>query len=369
MARMHSVAVLAAGLIMTAVAGAQSPGPENPALDDDLKHAHDQGVVIGGLMFDGKSREEGRPVPGANKVFQRQTSGTRKEIVVIIVPQIVGSTPHKIAGKPVAPPVPVPATAAATPGQNSDSSLMTDAVQELAAAARHLAAAQARINEQERQLRTAQVRARPADVKGRPSPQLNGPLVVLQAKVMELQVSKLKEIGLDLQLPDVKVCDSPDALDRLTALRKDVLKVLAEPTLAVVSGREATFQSGGEFPIVVPQSTGTMAIEYRHYGTRLDVVPQVMPDGRIRLELEPTISEIDDSSGSSVTVAGHKVPRLKVRKMSTAVEMKPGQTVLLSQPKQTPGEDGQQTVLILAVTANVGAPAKRAEAPFPHFKR
>jgi Flp pilus assembly secretin CpaC len=40
-------------------------------------------------------------------------------------------------------------------------------------------------------------------------------------------------------------------------------KVLAEPTLVMVSGRPASFRSGGNMPIVVPQSDAKKMLSSR----------------------------------------------------------------------------------------------------------
>ena len=78
------------------------------------------------------------------------------------------------------------------------------------------------------------------------------------------------------------------------ALRENnLVKILAEPTLVTVSGRAASFNSGGEFPIPVPQSLGALSIEYKTFGTRVDYVPIVLGNGRVRLEVRPSVSEID----------------------------------------------------------------------------
>ena len=113
------------------------------------------------------------------------------------------------------------------------------------------------------------------------------------------------------------------------ALRQhDLGKVLAEPVLTTISGRAASFDAGGEFPILVPQGLGTVAVEYKTFGTRIDVVPIVLGDGNIRLEVRPQISEIDNARG--VDINGVRVPGLRSRKVDTAVEMKAGQTLALA---------------------------------------
>ncbi|MGC4006467.1 MAG: type II and III secretion system protein family protein [Pirellulales bacterium] len=115
----------------------------------------------------------------------------------------------------------------------------------------------------------------------------------------------------------------------LQALRRyELLKVLAEPTLTTVSGRPANFLAGGEFPILVPQSLGTVSIQYKNYGTQVDFVPIVLGNGNIRLEVKPQVSEIDPTR--SVTINGTTVPGLRTRSVDTAVEMKPGQTLALA---------------------------------------
>jgi len=109
---------------------------------------------------------------------------------------------------------------------------------------------------------------------------------------------------------------------------KNLAKVLAEPTLVTVSGRPASFLSGGEFPIIVPQSLGVNGVEFKQFGTRVDFVPIVLGSGNIRLEVRPQVSEIDNSR--SVEINGILIPALRTRWVDTAVEMRAGQTLALA---------------------------------------
>jgi pilus assembly protein CpaC len=115
--------------------------------------------------------------------------------------------------------------------------------------------------------------------------------------------------------------------------RNDLVKVLAEPTLVTVSGRPAMFNSGGEIPIIIPQSLGTSSIEFKKFGTQVDFVPIVLGNGAIRLEVRPRVSEINPAIG--ISVAGVTVPGFNERVVDTAVEMKPGQTLALAGLVQT----------------------------------
>jgi len=115
----------------------------------------------------------------------------------------------------------------------------------------------------------------------------------------------------------------------LDALKEEeMLKILAEPILVTTNGRPAMMLSGGEFPILVPQSLGTVSIEWRDFGVRMETVPIILGDGRVRLEVMPEVSERDFAN--SVTLNGSTVPALTTRRVNTQVEMRFGQTLMLA---------------------------------------
>jgi pilus assembly protein CpaC len=110
----------------------------------------------------------------------------------------------------------------------------------------------------------------------------------------------------------------------LDALRQDDLaKIMAEPTLVTISGRAASFLAGGSF-YIVPQGLAASQPIQVQYGTKLDFVPIVLGNGRIRLEVRPTISEIDPS----LNVQGY--PGLLERSADTGVELSAGQTLAIA---------------------------------------
>lgn len=119
----------------------------------------------------------------------------------------------------------------------------------------------------------------------------------------------------------------------LTAMRQNnLLRVLAEPNLTVLSGKEANFLAGGEFPYPVPQANGgggtTITIEYKPYGVRLNFTPVALGDGRIRLHVAPEVSDLDYSN--AVTLNGFVIPGLTKRTADTTVELNEGQTLSLA---------------------------------------
>lgn len=115
----------------------------------------------------------------------------------------------------------------------------------------------------------------------------------------------------------------------LEALRtNDLAKLLAEPTLTTLNGRPASFNVGGEVPILVPQSLGTVTVQYREFGTRIDFVPIVLGNGLVRLEVRPEITELDNSL--SVTLNGTSIPGFRQRRADVGVEMRAGQTLAVA---------------------------------------
>ena len=144
------------------------------------------------------------------------------------------------------------------------------------------------------------------------------------------------------------------------ALREyNLVKVLAEPKLVTVSGRPARFLVGGEFPVLVPQGLGTVAIEYKEFGTMVDFVPIVQGNGNIRLEVRPVVSEVDNARG--VTLNGTRIPGLRIRAVDTGVEMKAGQTLALAGLIQTRTEAQNRGLPWLADLPWVGAGFRRVQ--------
>lgn len=117
----------------------------------------------------------------------------------------------------------------------------------------------------------------------------------------------------------------------LSALSANGLsQLLAQPTLLVRSGEQASFLAGGEVPIPVPQggSNNTIAIEYKEFGVRLTVSPFVLSKDRIVLKIAPEVSELDYANG--VQLQGYVVPGLRRRSTETTVQLGSGQSYVIA---------------------------------------
>ena len=214
--------------------------------------------------------------------------------------------------------------------------------------------------------------------------------VLLHTQVMEVSRSKLRDLGFDWQWGNsgdfatqsvnglINAGSSGTAvtgsgLDTfrfgvvgnnsaffglIRALRQNnLVKVLADPTVVAVDGRPASFNSGGEFPIVVPAGLGQVGIEFREFGTRVDFVAKVRGDTRISLEVRPTISEIDPTR--SVSIQGITVPGLRSRFVDTAVELNAGQTLAIAGLIQVRTEAETSGIPGLSELPYLGVPFRR----------
>ena len=186
--------------------------------------------------------------------------------------------------------------------------------------------------------------------------------VALKVKIAEVNRSLAKEIGLNLLTsdsssgfkfgigqgssidPDTLKVQIPTAgsvligagklfgLDILSALQLSeadgLVTTLAEPTLTALSGETASFLAGGEFPVPISQSLGSVTIEYKQYGVGLAFTPYVLADGRISMRVRPEVSEL--SNEGTIRLNGFNVPALTTRRAETTVELGSGQSFMIA---------------------------------------
>ncbi len=111
------------------------------------------------------------------------------------------------------------------------------------------------------------------------------------------------------------------------------LRILAEPNLVALSGEEASFLAGGEFPIPIVQGSSagggtSITITYKEFGVRLIFRPTVLGGGTIRLYVAPEVSELSDIG--AVEIEGFRVPSVLTRRAATTLELKSGQTFAMA---------------------------------------
>jgi pilus assembly protein CpaC len=110
--------------------------------------------------------------------------------------------------------------------------------------------------------------------------------------------------------------------------QKGVIRTLAKPNLVAMSGEEASFLAGGEFPYPVPQGLNIVTVDFRTYGVKLKVTPTVEDNGEIRLKVAPEVSQLDPAH--AIAVDGISLPALITSNASTTVELRDGQSFAIA---------------------------------------
>jgi pilus assembly protein CpaC len=111
--------------------------------------------------------------------------------------------------------------------------------------------------------------------------------------------------------------------------QRGLARSLAEPNLVALSGDTASFLAGGEFPIAVPGTLGSApSIDWKRYGVGLAFTPTVLKDGLINLKIEPEVSQFDPNNSVSLG-SGLSAPALIVRRASTTIELRDGQSFMI----------------------------------------
>jgi pilus assembly protein CpaC len=114
---------------------------------------------------------------------------------------------------------------------------------------------------------------------------------------------------------------------------KGLARRLAEPNLIARSGEKASFLAGGEFPIPVAGSQGSVTVEFKKYGVGLEFSPKVLSDGLIALDIAPEVSAIDTTN--SYKVGNIAIPGFIVRRAKTSVDLRDGQSFMIAGLLQT----------------------------------
>ncbi len=170
-------------------------------------------------------------------------------------------------------------------------------------------------------------------------------MIAIEVQVYEVARTKVRELGLDWQLfTDDLTLDVSGAANATSNLlfsvvdddstfngflqaleRRSLARLLDKPILVTMNGRPAEFLQGGEIPFEINQGLGNTTIQFRPFGTKLDVVPIVQREGTVRLEVRAEVSEPDATLAGSSGVSG-----FRVRRVNTGVDMKIGHTLALA---------------------------------------
>jgi pilus assembly protein CpaC len=166
--------------------------------------------------------------------------------------------------------------------------------------------------------------------------------------------------------------------------QESLARLLAEPRLVTLSGQEASFLAGGEFPYQTV-SDRDVSINFKEFGIGLKFTPIIGSDGMVTMRVNPSVSEITEL----VETTTGPQPVLSTRKLSTTVRLRDGQTLVLAGLLQddlreivskvpmlgdipvlgtlfrSSSYQEKKTDLLIAVTPHIIKPVREGEISFP----
>jgi pilus assembly protein CpaC len=110
---------------------------------------------------------------------------------------------------------------------------------------------------------------------------------------------------------------------------KGLIRTLAEPNLTALSGQEAKFLAGGEYPVPVAQENDTISVEFKPFGVELNFTPRVVDGNQINLSINAAVSSLDPSAGIELG-QGFRIDGFRRRETSTTVEMRDGESFAIA---------------------------------------
>jgi type II secretion system protein D len=194
-----------------------------------------------------------------------------------------------------------------------------------------------------------------------------GQQVMLEARIVEVSTDAARELGVDWDLlnrqgvvvvegaPDSSLSSGPNLLPNRLPFRNvtslgpvsrqakafqavlDMLirdgnaRVLANPKIATLNGREASMLVGSRIPFVVSNTVfagGAAApvqtVQREEVGIKLSITPTINSDGYITTEIKPEVSSVIGFTGPD-----NSLPIISTRQANTTVRIKNGNSAII----------------------------------------
>jgi beta-lactamase regulating signal transducer with metallopeptidase domain/Flp pilus assembly secretin CpaC len=198
--------------------------------------------------------------------------------------------------------------------------------------------------------------------------------VAIKVKVYEVSTTKLQTLGIDWSkidknvpseikslrsllpnhsgTPNTKTLDfaklEGDQFDKfLERLEQhNIAKLLDQPILVARPGHMTEYFSGGKVPIAVINEKGQPTVEFRSYGTKIQVTPLFHAKAEMTLEILAEVSEVCEDLADSTGVPG-----FRVRRINTGLRLNTGDSIaLVGDYKHGKNNDAESTELVFLLT-------------------
>lgn len=179
-----------------------------------------------------------------------------------------------------------------------------------------------------------------------------GKQVKIEAKIVEINRGKIKNLGIkwgnsisspgtfsfgqgavNSEVPDqwgnfgtyTNIMGSLDAL-----IHDSFANLLSQPNMITLSGTKASILVGGQMPVPTSQDNGQISVEWKDYGIKLEIEPNVNSDNLIYTKVNAEVSAIDWNSEHAIAISSStSIPPLTTRKAESTISLSSGQTMAI----------------------------------------
>jgi len=167
------------------------------------------------------------------------------------------------------------------------------------------------------------------------------PQILIEGKVIEVSQSGMSDIGVEWSMDQGNfkyvVSKKTGNVDQLTDITASITaligsgkaRILADPKIMALDGKEAEINIGSRIPYAVPASSTSTdtqwTVQYIDAGVNLKILSNVENDGSIVSTIRPEVSNISEWR----TTSAGAFPVISTRNASVTVRLKDGETLVI----------------------------------------
>ncbi len=113
-------------------------------------------------------------------------------------------------------------------------------------------------------------------------------------------------------------------------IEQGLARILSQPNVITLSGDKANILVGGEIPVPVSAENGKVTVEWKEYGIKLEIQPEVNGEGLINSKIKAEVSSLDWSDEHKISLSErYVIPPINTRKAEATIALSSGQTMAL----------------------------------------
>ena len=106
-----------------------------------------------------------------------------------------------------------------------------------------------------------------------------------------------------------------------------LLRKIAAPVISTLEGRRASFETGGQLPLVVAAGHTEGKVRLQQWGVRMQVLPTRLTNGKLRLGVQPRINQIDVTKSARLETV--TLPSIRTHQHDLLIDLAEGESLML----------------------------------------